>query len=759
MLKKVVKVLNVGRFNHLVARGEVTFRQLTLIYGLNGHGKTTLTGIFRSLATGDRAYVDERATLGVNSAPACEILLDTGSAKFSNGTWSATAPELEIFDTTFVNDNVFTGEHVGADHRKNLYEVVVGSAAVALVRDVDQIDAEARKKAAEISDTEKELSALIQAPFPLKSFLELRAEPGVTERIRDCTSRLSAVRKQTEILARPQLEWFRPTLVPVSLISVLGKSVQEVSAEAERRVRAHLQKLDHRAEGWLRQGLAYVSDELCPFCGQNMERASVDIVGAYREFFSNVYNEHLVELERANILLEQTLGDDALQALHRQISSNTGRISGWSDLVDLSKSVYDPDVLDLAWKHLRELLRQRLREKTANPARALIEDARLTAAMQDFTAHMTALTQHNACIASANQVIGEIKKQAAATKAEVLEEELRRLRNIEIRYAPETIVLVEKLGDARVKKKQLDEAKTKKKQNLSTVSESVLEKYQASINKLLSNFGANFSIINARPVFPGGKASSTYQLQLNGTALDIGDANTPRGKPCFRTALSTGDKSTLALAFFLARLEHDDISTKCVIIDDPLSSFDSFRTACTQHQIAAIAQKARQTVVLSHDAFFLKGVLDASQQVEAKCLQVIRAGGTHLLREWSPSEYFLKQKHSEYFLLRSFLANGPPENGDLTSIARAMRPYIEGHLRHCFPDAFGDGEWLGDFIAKVRDAKPASPLAAFAGRLLELEQINDYCKGFHHAGLLLVAPPTDTELRAWVERALGFAQT
>jgi len=114
-IKKIVSLKNVGRFKSLAAKGDVQFKRLTLIYGSNGHGKTTLAGVLRSLATGDRAYIDERATLGVAEPPEAEILLDAGLARFSNGAWTTTATDLEIFDSTFVGDNVFTGEHVGPD--------------------------------------------------------------------------------------------------------------------------------------------------------------------------------------------------------------------------------------------------------------------------------------------------------------------------------------------------------------------------------------------------------------------------------------------------------------------------------------------------------------------------------------------------------------------------------------------------------------------------------------------------------------------
>ena len=101
LLKKIISLKNIGRFQNLAATTDVDFRRLTLVYGANGHGKTTLVGVLRSLATGDRAYVDERATLGAVASPSAEILLDNNAvAKFSSGTWSTTASNLELFDTS-----------------------------------------------------------------------------------------------------------------------------------------------------------------------------------------------------------------------------------------------------------------------------------------------------------------------------------------------------------------------------------------------------------------------------------------------------------------------------------------------------------------------------------------------------------------------------------------------------------------------------------------------------------------------------------
>jgi hypothetical protein len=137
-----------------------------------------------------------------------------------------------------------------------------------------------------------------------------------------------------------------------------------------------------------------------------------------------------------------------------------------------------------------------------------------------------------------------------------------------------------------------------------------------------------------------------------------------------------------------------------------------------------------------------------------RAFKFVRDGTTHVLRPWDIADYFLREAHQEYFLLQSYLVDGPPENGDLTSIARAIRPYLEGHLRHRYPDEFGPTEWLWDFAEKVRKAVPGATLASLGAKLSELQALTNYSKGVHHGSATPMPRPTDAELRPWVKRAL-----
>jgi len=272
-IEKLVRVRNVGRFTDLAPSGDVAFRRLTLIYGDNGTGKTTVAGILRSMQSGDPAHIIERQTLG--SADPIEIdikVANSGLIQFRNGAWASTKDEIEIFDSVFVSENVYAGELVETEHRRNLYQVVVGNAAVALAKRIDEIDVESRSTARSLSDLESKIREKMQGPFGFDDFVSLPKadEVELSRKIEDKTAQLVAARKSKEVLNRLPLEELQLPPSPRELMKPLTATVSTISKETEERVREHLRsRLDRNGEQWLRQGLSYVQkDDACPFCAQ-----------------------------------------------------------------------------------------------------------------------------------------------------------------------------------------------------------------------------------------------------------------------------------------------------------------------------------------------------------------------------------------------------------------------------------------------------------------------------------------------------------
>lgn len=107
MIEHFQLLRNVGQFDSVTAGAQLPVTKVTLLYAENSRGKTTLAAILRSLGTGKATLVTERKRLSATHPPHIVVALAGGtSCVFQNGGWSATFPQVTVFDDTFVAENV-----------------------------------------------------------------------------------------------------------------------------------------------------------------------------------------------------------------------------------------------------------------------------------------------------------------------------------------------------------------------------------------------------------------------------------------------------------------------------------------------------------------------------------------------------------------------------------------------------------------------------------------------------------------------------
>ncbi len=124
-------------------------------------------------------------------------------------------------------------------------------------------------------------------------------------------------------------------------------------------------------------------------------------------------------------------------------------------------------------------------------------------------------------------------------------------------------------------------------------------KYQAGINHYLAHFGCDIRIESVEPRFPSGRASVQYRLKAHGHEIELGLSNS---EPCFETVLSDGDKYTLALSFFFARLKDlASLSGRVIVLDDPVNSLGNSRRSLIEGVVRDLVARGAQVVVLTHD--------------------------------------------------------------------------------------------------------------------------------------------------------------
>lgn len=135
MISKIDIIKAIGNFEDYRATGDVSLKKMNLIYAENGAGKTTLARILQSLATGDAAIIDRHKRIWAAGQAEVQIREDANPSplRFFNGQWNRTVPQVEVFDSHFVANNVYSGFEISSEHHKGLYQFVVGSAGVSIV--------------------------------------------------------------------------------------------------------------------------------------------------------------------------------------------------------------------------------------------------------------------------------------------------------------------------------------------------------------------------------------------------------------------------------------------------------------------------------------------------------------------------------------------------------------------------------------------------------------------------------------------------
>ncbi|NUU79727.1 AAA family ATPase [Paenibacillus xylanilyticus] len=341
---------------------------------------------------------------------------------------------------------------------------------------------------------------------------------------------------------------------------------------------------------------------------------------------------------------------------------------------------------------------------------------------------------YNHEIGRVNSIIEARKAMSEKHRIQDAKTKLSYLMNVKLRYSDEKAVQAEQYTQLLISIKALEKEKDDVKKKLNDYTKEIFSKYEQKINRHLMNCGASFKITDYKSSFIGGKPSSNFVLTINNNVVDLGNERSPLTNPSFKNTLSEGDKSSLAIAFFLAKLESDpDIGKKVLVFDDPISSLDNHRKSYTADQIMRYSALAKQVIVLTHDTFFARALWGkfADKKTLMSQLCIKREGlNDSILDTWDIE----KETRSDYYQLYHTLADfieGKVAQTNYRSVAMCIRPILEGNLRVRFPRDFDSNDWLGGFIQKVRTSTEAH-LSSIKHQLDDLEDINDYSKKYHH---------------------------
>jgi wobble nucleotide-excising tRNase len=729
MLERVEEIQGIGLLHD--ANGKpYKWQKATLLYADNGRGKSTLATVLRSLGTNDPSPVLERKTIDGTLPPKVALHFPNGQKVTFNGTqWSEGRPEFLVFDADFVEKNVHSGGDVTTGHRKNLLQFALGEKAVAARRAEEKATNDAREAAEEVQSVIGKLSGHHEG-MPLTEFETLANVADADNQIEELGKRIAAARGSALLLKLAQ-----PAAVPIptpdftSVFAVLQTTIESVEDDAEAKVRAHVSKMGKPgAEAWLSQGQAFEQGDVCPYCAQ--ATSGLDLIRAFRTHFNAAYSSlkarvSCLDKEIAGLTTDAILTEFALQVTNAASVANA-----WSEHLALPQIVFNAEAAMGKLREIREALSALVAAKQANPISAIgtADDAEnIHRRWGDLSALME---RANKVIGDVNCEIERFRQNLQADDVQCLLAQRQMLQYSKKRHSETVVSLVADLEAARKQAKRADNERSTARKKLDALMKQTLKDYQATINELLSKFGAAFEIDAMDANFRGGTPRSEYGLALRGKSVPL-----EGGPPSFGTALSEGDKRTLAFAFFVAStLSDPKLNTRIVVVDDPMCSLDLNRKQHTRTVLKEICDKAEQLVVLAHDIYFVRDLRndlapkDGSYQVLVLGLKYAAKGYSNFEKLDVDKECQSPYVHHHQLLL-DFVTDG---SGERRQVAKAIRPLLEGYLHRRFPGLIPRDRMFGQVLGIIESADPPSPLCHAKCLVSELNEINTYAGRFHH---------------------------
>ncbi len=220
--------------------------------------------------------------------------------------------------------------------------------------------------------------------------------------------------------------------------------------------------------------------------------------------------------------------------------------------------------------------------------------------------------------------------------------------------------------------------------------------------------------------------------------------------PSFKNTLSSGDKSVLALALFLATVNTDPrLAETIVVLDDPFTSMDEFRRTFTVNEINKLTNRAAQVFVFSHELGFLRLLWDRIDQSKiTSCAIQTGAPGMASLATFDLEKATRPRNETERMKMIQFI---DATEGDPGEIRALLRKVLEHFYRNGDPELFDADEMLDGIIRKIEAAPPDY---RYKGALDDLNDINFYTRNFHHApvpGSVIESTPVE-ELKTYCRR-------
>lgn len=597
MISRFTQIKGVGKYINCNNIAGKQFEKNTIIFGHNTGGKSTLTDIFWSFKTGDPSFIEGRKSFGFFGSQVVEIVdKDNNVLKYPSAKWNNGYENIEIFDTQFINENVFEGNEIKYGNQKKLHTIIIGLEGKRLS---DEINAN-QEKFAEITKEKTDRTKYFNQTFSNKiniaDFQRLQKHSNPDELIRELKETINVATNQHKIKA--VFDFASSLLDNISnqnTKQVLSKTIQ-TNVEL---VTAHILKTwknPNHSKDFLQTGLNLTKEnkESCVFCGQFLSNEAVDLLNIYGQLFSEEYRKFHNEVIAVVTKFDKFNPNQILESLKDKFET----IGVTLDLTNIDNRIIS-ELKANANKEFQTKKEDLSYEINFGAFDSLIE------VFAGIKARVSALSE---------KYIFKTEANIQNLEAKIFEIETSKVRHTEKweEFFKESKRLEDEQEKIKIKREKLRE-------DLNKYSNSLYEIHFDTINKILSVLGADFQICDFKPLKNlVGQTERVFELEFY-KAHKIFISETTANRPRFKNTLSESDKRLLAFSFFYSLLLHDsNLDKKVVVFDDPFSSFDTNRRTKTVELLAnpylitkdgeRIEKDFGQLIILTHEQEFYKWV-------------------------------------------------------------------------------------------------------------------------------------------------------
>jgi wobble nucleotide-excising tRNase len=707
MLRRIRRIEGIGSF-HSARASHTHFSDVNIIYGENRNGKSTLCDIFYSLASNNPELIKDRKEIlregSISNAMKVELQFENApDSVFANEAWAPALPadcELHIFDHNFIHRNVISGTVNNRENSENVSSFILGEEGTELFETLktEKETLATTKTELRNAKTALESSGIVDVAtyvaFELPTETVEELDTAIVASFLEQEALTIQIGSVTQSKARKNLKEistaFDITATSTEINECLATSMEEAHTDAKALVQEHMEHLKEQNgfKGWASNGLTHL-DENCPFCGQELEGDSLELINSYKIAFNEAFSYFIrnTKADATRLLTKQliTIDEETINQLNEENKRTielypeqivTEQIAELTPLIDDMFEVVQSSIGLLKEKHeelkpqILELLNVKI-ETAYNPVDGI-----------DFSSLQTAIESFNEAKEAYKEVIDSINEKliafkdgldsAALTASKVTENtNQKELEKKKLRHTLEEKCATYR--DLNTQVEQDQETYNNNKAALETSQEAFLDNYFDEINQLFRSLGSRNFNISRKQNNGGRKIIYDLEVSFNGKIISRNKMN------CL---FSESDRRALALCIYLAKitkLSAEDKAKAILVMDDPVTSFDNERISSILNKLYEISPSIKQLFITTHYRGMAATAIKKFANTSA--LRIVKVVNGSDFVATTEAEMTATEHDDAYTEITAFINNEVHDNKVLI-----LRPFLETELRHRYKD-------------------------------------------------------------------------